>query len=279
MRSKGSLLFQINFRIVLFIVFMLLNGNTFAQIQNLEQLLTVNHANDLLTGEKPVLAQFSNPRPVLVPNNQILQGFLRAIQQELEPGIMVETLNIYQKPEGTGGRAWSREEAAGIYNSVTAISSLAGIQYYSATRSSMRTFYETSSVIDGPSSRTNLPDPYHANPPGELTLYARQRDGTFGDNVYRYDYYFFPGAIIFIQENMTALSYGILPAVSRNRLRSIVAILDTEDHILVYAASMARAASVPGIRDRMGTSFANRAEAIFQWFSDKADQVYERTSS
>ena len=243
----------------------------------LESLVGQELSFSLLAGERPVLTHFTNIQPQLVPDNEVLASQIRGIISSLNPGIMVETLNIYSKPEGAAHRAWSNEESLSLYNNLLALSSLAGIEYFSASRGAMRTFYESSTVIDSPTARRAIADPFFAEPPAELTIYASQRDLTFGTNVYRYDYYYMPqgGMMIFVQENITALSYGIIPAVSRNRLRSIVAVMDTDTHIVVYAASMARASALPGMRDRIGSSFSNRAEAIFMWFSSRADLVYK----
>jgi hypothetical protein len=138
----------------------------------------------------------------------------------------------------------------------------------------MRTFYEISSVIDGPSTKNPIPDPVFSRPPAGFTVYTRQKDLTFGDNIYQYDFFAAPGALVFIQKNITSLTVGIIPAVGRNRLRSTVAVLDAGDYLLVYAASMARAGSFPGMNERVGNSFANRAIAVLQWFSDQADKAF-----
>ena len=241
---------------------------------NLTDLVGGEKASSLLAGEKLVFTQLSSPKPVFLPGHDVLKNRVEAVRRALEPGVMVETLHVYKKPGE--GKSWNGDEKVKLYNSTIALSTLAGLQYYSASRGVMRTFYESSSVIDGPSSKKPLPDPVYPLPPAELTLYARQKDLTFGDNTYRYVYYSAPDAIIFVQENLTALSAGIIPAVGKNKLRSIVAVLDAEDYLLVYAASMAKAVSLPGIKERIGNSFANRAEAIFRWFSNQADKVFLR---
>jgi hypothetical protein len=138
----------------------------------------------------------------------------------------------------------------------------------------MRTFYETSSVIDGQSTKRPIPDPVYPRPPAKLTVFARQKDLTFGDNIYQYDYYSEPGAFIFIQQNLTSLSYGIIPAVGKNKLRSAAAVIDAGEYLLVYIASMSKAAAIPGMKERIGNSFANRSEAIFNWFSTQADKAF-----
>ena len=241
---------------------------------SLEELLTPEQVNVLLAGEKPVLAQFKETRFRLAPWHDALRGgLLTKVHAELNPSVMVETLNIYKKPEAAGRHNMSAEEETSLFNEVLALSTLAGIQYYSASRGTMRTFYETSSVIDGPSSKKPLSDPVFSKPPAELTIYARQKDLTFGDNIYQYDFYYSPGSLIFIQQNLTTLTAGIIPAVGKNKLRSVVAILDAEDYLLVYAVSMAKAASLPGMNERVGNSFSNRVEAVVHWFSNQADKA------
>jgi len=241
---------------------------------SLEDTAGPEQARALLAGEKPVLVQFKDPLPQLVPRNEFLKGLIEKIRKDLNPSVMVETLHIYKKPAAAEKGAWSAAEETALYNEILAISTLAGLQYYSATRGEMRTFYETSSVVDGPRAKKNLPDPVYPRPPSELTIYTRQKDLSFGDNTYQYDYFTAPGAMIFVQQNLTSLSYGIVRAVGKNRLHSVVAIMDSGEYLLVYAASMAKAASLPGMKERIGNSFANRAEAVLHWFSDQADKAF-----
>jgi hypothetical protein len=246
---------------------------------NLNDLAGPEQAAALIAGEKPVLAQFKNPKPSLAPRHDILAVFLEAVREELNPSVMVETLHLYKKPAHAAKNVWSAGEETGLYNAVLGLSTLAGLQYYSASRETMRTFYETSGVIDGPSAKNPLPDPVYPQPRPELSVYARQKDLTFGDNIYQYDYYSVPGAIIFMQQNLTTMTAGIIPAVGKNKLRSTVAIFDAEDYLLVYAASMAKAVSIPGMNERVGNSFSNRAVAILNWFSAQADKVFTAVHS
>ena len=243
---------------------------------SLEELVGPVQAAALLSGEKPVLAQFKAPEPKLLPKQDFLEELVKTVHRNLDPSTLVETLHIYEKPPLAEKTAWSADEEAALYNNLLALSTLAGLQYFSASRGTMRTFYETSFVIDGPSAKKQLPDPFYSRPQTELTIYARQHDLTFGDNIYQYDYYCVPGGMIFIQQNLSALSTGIITAVGRNKLRSLVAVLDAENYILVYAASMARAAALPGMKERVGNSFANRAEAVLNWFQDQADKSYRK---
>jgi hypothetical protein len=243
---------------------------------NLTDFISAGQAGSLLAGESTVVTQFKDPEPQLLPRHSGLKRQIDALQAELDPGIMVETLHIYEKPRDAQKTAWNASEEAALYNSVLALSTLAGLQYFSASRGVMRTFYETSSVIDNPTAKKPLPDPVFPRPPAELTVYARQKDLTFGDNIYQYDFFSSPGIMIFVQQNLTALTAGIIPAVGKNKLRTVVAILDAGEYILVYAVSMAKTVALPGMKERVGNSFANRAEAVLHWFKDQADKAFSK---
>ena len=240
----------------------------------IESLIGQEKTAALLAGEKLILSQFNGVQPRYIPQRPSLITLVDTIRRDLEPSVMVETLFVYEKPENAKKEAWSAEEEAKLYNGILALSTLAGLQYYSASRGAMRTFYETSSVIDGQSTKRPIPDPVFSRPPARLTIQARQKDLTFGDNIYQYDYYSEADAFFFIQQNLTSLSYGIIPAVSKNKLQSVAAIIDAGNYLLVYIASMSKAVSLPGMKERIGNSFANRSEAIFNWFSGQADKAF-----
>jgi len=240
--------------------------------QSLEELTGHAQANALRTGEAPILVQSRNPRPQLFPAHQFSKELIETILLDFEPSILVETLHIYKKPSAAA--SWSGDEKAGLYNNLLALSTLAGLEYFSISRGAIRTFYESSTVIDNAIAGNPIPDPFFLQPQERLTIFARQRDTTFGDNIYQYDYYAVPGGIFFVQQNITPLRLGIITAVAANNLRSAVAVLDAGEYILIYAASMARTAGFPGLRERIGSSFANRAEAILNWFTGQADKVF-----
>jgi hypothetical protein len=251
---------------------MVFSGTGWVSGASLGELLSSAQAAALVSGERPTEIQFSSPRFLLLPWHERVRQVIEDVHQELDPEIMVETLYLYKKPAGK--ETWNETERIGLYNGVLALSSLAGLQYYSASRQAMRTFYESSAVIDNPSAKKAIADPVYQVPPNKLIVYARQKDLTFGDNTYQYDYYSFPDAMVFIQQNLTSMTYGFIPAVGKNRLRSAVAVIDAGDCLLVYAASMAKAASLPGMKERVGNSFSNRAEAILRWFTSQADKAF-----
>jgi len=241
----------------------------------LEKLVSADNVAELRNSEQGqiIKTQFKNPVPELTPNNSDLRQKVSQIIKTLNPNIMVEALYLYDKsPQAkTDSAMWDEKQKIAVYNQMTAISTLAGIQYYSASRGAMRTFYEYSSIIDNPTAKKPLQDPVFTQPPATLTLFARQKDLTFGDNIYRYDYFNTENAVFFTQENITSLNYGIIPVIGKGNLHSVMAVIDCGDTILIYAASLAKAATAPGLLDKINSSFSNRAQAILSWFSKKID--------
>jgi len=222
-----------------------------------------------------VSTQLKNrPVPSLMPDHGSIRQSVVDTINKLNPNVLVETLYLYRKPahSRTDSAVWNEKQKITVFNQITAISTLTGIQYYSLSRKANRTFYEYSSIIDGPVTKKPLSDPVFTQLPAALTVFARQKDLTFGDNIYRYDYLITADAVLFTQENITPLNYGIIPVIEKGSLHSVMAVIDGGDWILIYAASMAKAASFPGLSDRVSASFSNRAQAIIRWFSDRLNK-------
>ncbi|MDR3170830.1 MAG: hypothetical protein LBU17_04285 [Treponema sp.] len=219
--------------------------------------------------------QFKASQPLLIPRQGAIQALVDAALQDLDAVILVESLSLYKKPAASASPRWSETERTALFNSALALSTLAGIQYYSSSRKTMRTFYETSTVIDGPDTKRPQVDPIYPRPPAELVLYARQKDLTFGDTIYQYEYHALSDALIFVQQNLTAMTIGIIPAIGKHKLRSVIAVFDAEDQLLIYVASLAQAASIPGMKERIGKSFSTRTDAILKWFAGQADKALQ----
>jgi hypothetical protein len=240
---------------------------------SLEELVGTEQAAVLRGGSSINKVAQKASKPELLPNNPTIRKWTDEVVRVLEPSILTESLNIYQK---NNAARWTEEEKLALLNETLDLESLAGLEYYSESRKAMRIFYETSQVINDPSTKSARKPPRYKTLPTTVTLYARQKDLTFGDNVYQYDYYVYENALIFIQQNLTALSVSIVPAVGKNNLRSVVAVLNTEDCLLVYAASFAKTVSIPGMKERIGKSFSSRANAVLGWFVQQADKAFKQ---
>ncbi|MDR2783168.1 MAG: hypothetical protein LBB48_04910 [Treponema sp.] len=240
----------------------------------LDDLIAPSRKAALLAGES-ITQLAKNPAvPELSPRNAQIQQLTAGIIKEINPTILTESLYLYEKP--SGAVSWTQAEKAALYNNILALSTLKGLQYYSVSHKGMRTFFEISQVIDDPSTQKPVNDPRRSIPPLSLTVYARQKDLTFGDNIYQYDYFASENTLTLIQRNLTGMSIGIVPVISKHMVRSVVAVIDAEEYLLIYSASFAKTISLPGFKNRIGQSFANRAEAILGWFTKQADKAFGR---
>lgn len=217
--------------------------------------------------------------PTLMPQTAWTRDLFKKFSQDLDPNIIVETLYLYKKPERANPQGWTVAERNDLFNALRALSSLKGIEYFSASRNKMRVFYESSFVIDNPASKKILSDPVVEFPPETAVLFAEQRDSTFGTNIYRYDYYTQPDAFAFVQENLTTMSFGILPLIGKNKLRSVVMVFDTGNSMVIYGVSVMNAVLLPGFQGKILDSFSNRTNAIYQWFKTRAALVFKSSAN
>lgn len=185
-----------------------------------------------------------------------------------KPNLIVETLYIYRRPSPADPEA----ELRTIYGTMLSISSLEGIEYWSASRKKMRTFYAESYRIDDPKTRKRIPDasaPATGPLPSMATYYSFQRDLTFGANVYRYTYVTAPGSVFAETVNLTSLTYLALPIMAPEGLKVRLLVIQANDALLFYVASGANAPSIGIIRDKVQESVMNRATALYKWFESK----------
>jgi hypothetical protein len=266
-------LFQNRMKICVLVCVFTLSFSAAAFADQLDTLVGASNAAALREKGAITKAADKATSPVLLPQNAATQETVSGTINALNPSMVTETLRLYKKPAGASS-PWTNAEKTALYNESLALNTLAGLQYYSESHKSMRTFYEISQVIDDPSRKKPVTLPFYGEIPASLTIYARQKDLTFGDNVYHYEYTVYGDALIFTQQNLTTLSAGIVPAVGKNKLRSVVAVIDAGDFLLVYAASFAKTVSIPGMRERIEASFSNRANAVLGWWTKQADKAY-----
>ncbi|PKL26055.1 MAG: hypothetical protein CVV47_02690 [Spirochaetae bacterium HGW-Spirochaetae-3] len=189
---------------------------------------------------------------------------MRSALVEEGPGIVVEALFLWPRPRKTDSAA----EILAAYNVLRAIGSLQGIEYYSASKGKMRTLYEISSLIAGPDDPTPALDERLVGLPAiEETLYARQKDTSFGDNRYRITLSSGPGFVRQSSTNITRMSIGIVPVAAQEAVNVRLLVVSVDEGLLFYVASSAKVSILPGLRDRLEASFVNRAAAAFAWFT------------
>jgi hypothetical protein len=208
----------------------------------------------------------------LLPAHSSSEGIRAAIAAE-RPSIVVETLFSLPRARASG-RAVRGSELASIYGIMRSFGTLKGIEYYSITHKAMRVLYDESYRIGDAVARSPLPDqgtPAADSIPASETLLAFQKDSSLGANVYRYGFTSFPDAIFVEATNLTRMVYGFVPMVAPEGFKTRLLVIPAEDAIVFYSVI---SANPPGIiRGRLGDSLANRAEALFRWFSSKYASV------
>jgi hypothetical protein len=207
--------------------------------------------------------------PEMLPAHPAAEGLGAAVSAE-KSGVVVESA-FFLPRASVADSAKVKAELAAIYGTMRSFGSMQGIEYYSASRKAMRTLYVESYRIDDESKRARLPDEAFPAPdavPASETVLAFQKDLSLGSNVYRYTFTSYPDAVLVEATNLTRMSYGLVPAVSQGGFKTRVLVVQASDGIVFYMLS---AAKVPGfLKSKLGESLANRAEALFRWFSSKS---------
>lgn len=241
---------------------------------SLEEAIGAEKAAALISRGNLTEVQVKNSRPLLLPGHYATQTFIDSAFSEVDPAYIIENLYLYTKPAGTMPGVWTEAERNILFNRMTALSVLAGLEYYSISDNGPRTLYQNSTRIDGPETGNALPDPVFQTPPPLVSLYARQKDKRFGENIYQYDYHTRQDALIMIQKNLTDMKTGPIRIIREDKLRTILSVIDTGDYLLIYAVSLVKATSFPGMKKRIGDSFTNRTVAIVEWISGEADKAF-----
>lgn len=223
-------------------------------------------ANRLLASEN-LLAVHSGriPELQLSVRHPAVAILLEALQ-EMRATIVVESLNFWPKP----AKPARLGENLTVYNILRSVGSMQGIEYYSASRKTMRLFYEYSSLIRGPDDQTAVADSWQTSVPGNETLFARQKDLSFGDNIYRIELKQVPDGFLHSISNLTSLTYNLIPVARPGNMLTQVLVLQTQEGILFYVVSGSNTLLLPGLKGKLETSFSNRATAIFNWFTAQA---------
>ncbi|MGD9941274.1 MAG: DUF6675 family protein [Clostridia bacterium] len=208
--------------------------------------------------------------PSIMPVHPVSADLREALAGE-NPDVVVEALFSWKKPT----RGTPEAELLTLYNIFRSVGTLEGIEYWSASRKTMRLFYEISHLTSGPDSTDQVPDSWLPAIPVDMeTLYARQKDLSFGDNRYRILLQAGADYVTNATSNLTGMRYGIIPVAAPGMLNVRVLAINADEAVLFYAVSSAKAALLPGIRGKLENSFGNRAAAIYAWFARRAEATW-----
>ena len=196
----------------------------------------------------------------LAPNTLIL-GEVTNIFREIDADIGVEVVFVTDLD--------ARFEALGSSNILLEVSKLAGLQYYSASRSEMRLLFEESHFVESPDNRSRTSDPTVESLPAALSLYVLQRDLTFGENVYRFDFAATQSMIHIWFENITPYRYGPIRFIRSGDMRLHIYLFAEADRLIYYGFFGANAIRFPLVERTIYASFYNRIFALYSWFAER----------
>lgn len=162
-----------------------------------------------------------------------------------------------------------------VYNVMRSVSTLKGIEYFSADRNEMRTFYYDAYAIASPDSRnTPIPDPTVTSIPADSHIFTFHRDSSFGNYVMDVHYQVGPTVsnpdyIRMSLTNVTTMHYTVIPVAQPRHLQIDLIVVPKGDSLLFYSNFIANAPSIFGLRDKIDVSFSNRIKALFTWFTSE----------
>jgi hypothetical protein len=203
--------------------------------------------------------------PQLIPAVSA-RGEIEAKIREMQLAVGTEVLSVYTNEAADFDAPESRLR---IYNILLSISTMKGIQYYSASRERMRTLFAESYVVDGPDAENRLPDPVVGEIPPFKKLYALQEDLTFGENIYETQFRYSGDFFMLDSTNLTTMHYLFFPMVKPRNSVTLILLIPAGDELLFYGAVGAHTIGLPGLARSREESFYNRLKAIFGWFTQR----------
>jgi hypothetical protein len=209
--------------------------------------------------------------PGLLPNTELTADVVRRIVAgDLNIGIE----GLFFTPKDRLPSAYSSmdsdERKLALYNILLSVSTLEGLEYYSASRGEMRLLFEESWVIANPDDKEPLPDKLAISVPAQESIFIHQKDKSFGSNesvmTFRAASDVFAADII----NLTPMRYkGIIKVVDPENMQVHLIVVPVEEGLLLYGTMSAKTRNVKAFLDRARNSFTNRVVALTGWYKDR----------
>lgn len=149
--------------------------------------------------------------------------------------------------------------------------SLQGIQYWSASRKTMRTLYTEVRRLDNPKDRNKIPDPASAAELHALlarSAYIYQKDQTFDGIVTEVRCSLSQTTFLMMNTNITPLRLIGIPVLSVDGLRTGFLVAPSPEGVLLYFVTSIKSPSIG--RERVFESSSNKALALLHWFAEAA---------
>ena len=153
-----------------------------------------------------------------------------------------------------------------VYNILRSISSLQGIEYYSASRERMRTLFAEAWAINDPDDKEKIADPLVDRIPASDTVYIHQKDLTFGKNISKVEYQSRDNCFRMNIVNLTTMTYMFFPLVGKENMSMQMLIVPSQEGVLFYGLNTVDVMDLKIFHNKMRDSFTNRMIALYNWF-------------
>jgi len=182
----------------------------------------------------------------------------------IDPTMTIE--GIYQLPKP--GNSSDEEILTEIYNLLNGVSTLKGIEYYSASREKMRTLFVESHRIENLETREAVTDLVYNQLPPRSSIFVAQEDKTFGKHKSRIDYQYKKPMIQMEIRNQTSMRVAMIPLLRPENFVIRLQILVEDDRVLLYGVMAAETMKLFGLEKSKEDSFYYRLLAITDWFEE-----------
>lgn len=154
-----------------------------------------------------------------------------------------------------------------VYNILTDITTLEGLEYWSESRGKMRELFTDSWPIDDLKSKNKVAVKVYDTLPKQSVLYVHQKDTTFGKSESKISYYAESDSIYMSSVNQTNIRLAFVKVIDKGYMNLEILIVPTQEGLLYYGASAAKTIKNKLVQEKAGKSFYNRVVAINRWFT------------
>jgi hypothetical protein len=153
-------------------------------------------------------------------------------------------------------------------NILSSVSTLEGLQYYSASRGEIRLLFEECWRIKDENSEEPIGDLHFSSLPEKASFFIHQKDLTFGSNSSAVTIITEDDCLFMSMKNLTKMRYnGVVKVINKGDFYTGVLVIPVEEGILYYGTMTAQTMNIGILMDKASKSFYNRMKALFNWFS------------
>ena len=196
----------------------------------------------------------------LYPQTELGSLLTKTWTETKDPVFVAESLFLIEKPEGS-----NQLDTALISRIRRSVSSMEGIEYYSNSEKKMKTLYSQSYTVDNLKDKNRIADKVEGSA-DNLSVYAFQEDGSFGDNYYQIDYRQRENEVSMVIRLMEPLKYGLVTAVKANNLVFNIDVLDKGSYLVMYVGAKVKFPAISLLENKLNKSFGSRITALHDWF-------------